>query len=102
LDGSTGVCALLSADESVGGFHGNGADGVFSQVLGDFEDEAIAAGFDFEGVEDLGEFFVKLREEGGAKMVRCDTKNKKTRIQLGPMTAAASSPSSAPHNPPFR
>jgi hypothetical protein len=70
LDGSTGIGALLAADESVGGFHGDGADGVFSEMLGDFEDEAFSLGFDFEGVEDLGEFFVKLQwREGSVRFV---------------------------------
>eukprot|EP01083_Nonionella_stella_P273711 928758_1 len=66
LDGLAGVVALLAADESVGGLHGDGADGVLSQVLGDLEDEALAGGFDFEGVEDLGKLLVELNIDNGS------------------------------------
>ena len=69
LDGSTGVGALLAADESVGGLHGDGADGVFSEVLGYLEDETVSGGFDFEGVENLGELLVELLERRGGEIV---------------------------------
>jgi peptide chain release factor 1 len=58
-DGGASVNDLLAADETTGRVHGNGADSVLTQVLGDLEDEAAALGLllalgklDLEGVQD--------------------------------------------------
>ena len=59
-NGSTSVGNLLSTDKTFSTVHGNGSYGVLSQMLGDFEDETVASGFDLKGVENLGEFFVEL------------------------------------------
>jgi peptide chain release factor 1 len=62
LDGGARVDDLLATYETVGTVHGNGADGVLSQVLGNLEDESAALGLglalgelDFESVQDRGE-----------------------------------------------
>jgi hypothetical protein len=61
-DGGTGVDDGLATDKTLGTVHGNAADGVLTEVLGDLEDEAatlrlgLALGkLDVEGVEDGGE-----------------------------------------------
>jgi hypothetical protein len=64
LDGGTGINTLLTTDKTVGGLHGNGTDGVLSQVLGDLEDKTITFGFNLKGIENLGEFFIELKERG--------------------------------------
>jgi hypothetical protein len=33
-------------------------------VLGDLEDKTIAFGFNLKGIENLGEFFIELKERG--------------------------------------
>lgn len=59
LDGGTSVDDLLSSDETGGGVHGNGSDGVLTQVLGDLEDElslgSATLELDLEGVQDRGQ-----------------------------------------------
>lgn len=62
LDRSPSVQHLLTADKTTGRVHGNGADSVFTQVLGDLENEAAALGLllalgelDLEGVQDGGQ-----------------------------------------------
>ena len=40
-DGSSSVVDSLSSDKSLGGVHGDGSDGVLSQMLGDLEDESV-------------------------------------------------------------
>lgn len=45
LDGGAGVLDGLAADHALSGLHGNGADGVLSQVGGDFEDDPGGWGF---------------------------------------------------------
>jgi hypothetical protein len=68
LDGSPGVDALLSADETIRTFHGNGTDGVLSEMLGDLQDETLASllHLDLKGIEDLWEFFIKLHIDDGS------------------------------------
>jgi hypothetical protein len=51
-DGGTSVDDLLSTDETLGTVHGNGTDGVLSQVRGNLEDETTTVEvLDLEGVE---------------------------------------------------
>ena len=53
LDGGTRVDHLLTADETLGTVHGNGADRVLTQVGGDLEDETTTVEVDnLECVED--------------------------------------------------
>ena len=40
-DGSSGVVDNLASDESLGGVHSDGSDGVLSQMLGNFENESV-------------------------------------------------------------
>ena len=66
LNGSSGIRTLLSTDKTVGGLHGNGTYGVFSKMLGYFENKTFASFFnlDFKGVENLGELLIELLGEG--------------------------------------
>ena len=55
-NGGTGVEDLLATDETLCTVHCNGADGVLSQVGGDFKDESAAVEvLDLESVENRGE-----------------------------------------------
>ena len=62
LDGGAGVLTDLTTDETVRGLHGNGTDGVLSEMLGDLKDEALGTigDLDLEGVENLGELLIEL------------------------------------------
>lgn len=51
----TGVSHGLSADQTIGGLHGNGAHLVATQVLGDLEHDANVTVEHLEGVEDAGQ-----------------------------------------------
>ena len=61
-DRSTGVLHLLASDETLGGLHTDGADGVLTQVLGNLEDEAGRAGGNghLKGVQDGGKVTIEL------------------------------------------
>ena len=53
--------SLQAAFQAVGGVHGDAADGVFADVLLDFDDEFTAVGaLDAQGVVDAGEVFLLL------------------------------------------
>ena len=54
-DGITGVNDGLAANETLGTVHGNGADGVLTEMLGNLEDEAGIVVLDLKGVEDGGQ-----------------------------------------------
>ena len=66
LDWRSGVDDWLSADETLRSVHGDGPDGVLSQVLGHLQDEPGLAALHVEGVEDLGEALVELHVNDGA------------------------------------
>merc|ERR1719447_1871407 len=51
LDWGTSVKDRLTTDQTFGGIHSNGTDGVLSQMLGDFEDQSGFTAFDFKGVQ---------------------------------------------------
>ncbi len=68
LDGEASVDDLLATDETLGTLHGNGTDGVLTEVLGDLENETTATLdiLDLEGVEDGGELLgVELDVDDG-------------------------------------
>jgi len=64
-DGLLCVDHALTSYKTFCGIHGNGADCVLSQVLGDFEDETDLVALDLEGVEDGGQVAVELHVNDG-------------------------------------
>jgi hypothetical protein len=52
-DRQAGIGDRLSADETIGTVHRNGADGLVTQMLGDLEHEAVLVIEDLERIEDL-------------------------------------------------
>jgi hypothetical protein len=67
LNRSSSIFAILATDKSVGGFHGNGTDGVLSKMLCDLENETIAAyDFDLKSVENLRKFLIELNINDGS------------------------------------
>jgi hypothetical protein len=65
-DRSAGVDDFLAADQTFGRIHGDGADGVFTQMLRHFENQAVAAKVQgFQRVQDLRQF-VELHVDDGA------------------------------------
>ncbi len=67
-DRLAGVAHGLTANEAFGGVHGDGADGVLTQVLGDFEHQALAGSLvdGFQGVQDRRQFAGELDVDDGA------------------------------------
>ena len=51
--GRTGVVNNLTADQTFGRVHGDRADGVFTEVLRNFENEAVAEIVGFQRVQNL-------------------------------------------------
>ena len=72
LNGSSRVRALLSTDETIGTFHGNGTDRVLTEMLSDLKDETLVSlgYFDLESVENLWELLVKLHVDNGSNDLR--------------------------------
>ena len=64
-NGGTGIDNFLSADESFGGVHGDGADSGVSEMLGDFEDESVLDALHFECVEDGWDLTFELHVDDG-------------------------------------
>lgn len=64
-NGGTGIDNFLSADESFGGVHGDGADSGVSEMLGDLEDESVLDALYFEGVEDGWDLTLELHVDDG-------------------------------------
>ena len=65
-DGSAGVDAALSADETFGTVHGNRADGRLAQMLRHFQHQTRLAALHFEGVENRRQLAIKLDIDDGA------------------------------------
>ena len=65
LDGVAGIDHFLAAHRAVGGVHGDGAHGLFTQMLGHFENQPPAFDLGFQGVENGGEFPLKLHVHHG-------------------------------------
>jgi hypothetical protein len=53
-DGRTSVIDALTTDKALSGLHGNGTDGVLTQVLGNLKDKALRGTINLESVEDGG------------------------------------------------
>merc|ERR1712141_970685 len=65
-DGVSSVVDNLATDETLGTVHGNGSDGVLSQVLGNLQDELGCPVLDLESVEDLREAIFELDVNNGS------------------------------------
>ena len=65
-DRRAGVGALLAADQTLGGVHRDGADGVLAEVLGDLEHQAVAAVLGLERVQDRRQMILELHVDDGA------------------------------------
>src|SRR5690606_29793929 len=57
----------LSANETFGGVHGDGAHGVFAQVLRDFQNQAVAVIVRLERIQNGGKLTVELHVDDGAR-----------------------------------
>merc|ERR1740123_2985867 len=64
-DGESLILNNITPDKTLGTVHGNGPDGVLSEVLGDLQDELGLPADDGEGVEDLREPIVELDVHDG-------------------------------------
>merc|ERR1711988_1808254 len=64
-DGVAGVVDNLATDETLGTVHGDGSDGVLSQVLGDLQDELGGSVLNLQGVKNLWESIFKLNVDNG-------------------------------------
>ena len=61
-----GVGDLLATDQAFGRVHGNGAHGVFAEMLGNFEHEAVAPVVGFKRVQDRRQVIVELHVDDSA------------------------------------
>ncbi len=61
-----GIGHFLAAHQTLCGVHGDGPDGVFSEVLGHFEDQPVAVVLGFERVEDGWQIIVERHVDDGA------------------------------------
>ena len=61
-----GIGDFLTAHQAFGRIHGDGANGIFAQMLRDFENEAIALVRRLEGVQNLRQLPVELHVDDGA------------------------------------
>ena len=65
-DGVAGVSDLLATDETLGGLHSDGTDGLLTHVGGDLKDEALSGqGLALQSVKDLGELAIELDVDNG-------------------------------------
>merc|ERR1719423_488704 len=64
-DGVASVIDDLASDQTLGTVHGDGSDGVLSQMLGDLQDELGLTVLDLEGIENLWESFIELDVNDG-------------------------------------
>jgi hypothetical protein len=65
-DGGTGVLHRLATDQTFSTVHGNGADGVLSQVLSDLKNQTTVEVLDLEGVKNRRKLaLVKLDVDNG-------------------------------------
>ena len=70
LDRRAGVVHRLAAGEAFGRVHGDAADGVLAELLGDFENEPVALILGLERVQDLGQVALELDVDDGADDLR--------------------------------
>ena len=66
VDRIAAVGDLLAAHQSFGRVHGDGADRVLAQMLGDFEHQPVAAVVGLERIEDFRQMAVELHVDDGA------------------------------------
>ena len=66
LDLVAGRAHLLAAGQALGRIHGDGADDILAEVLGDLEHQAVAVVFGLERREDRGEVAIKGHIDHGA------------------------------------
>ena len=52
----------MSTYETIGRLHGNGADGILSQVLGHLKDKTVTLTFDLERIENFGKLLIELQK----------------------------------------
>ena len=70
-DRSAGVGDLLTANQTFGRVHGDGADSVFAEVLGNFENETVAVVVGFQRVQNRRQFaFFESNVDDGADDLR--------------------------------
>ncbi len=69
-DRLAGVHDLLAPHQTFGDVHRDGADGVFAQVLGDFEDEAIAMVLRLERVQNGWQLVGEMHVDDSARHLR--------------------------------
>ena len=62
---SSGIGDLLSTDQTFGTVHGNGPDGILSQMLGNLKYQPWRTVCHVQGVENLGEAFIELNVDDG-------------------------------------
>ena len=55
LNRAAGISNGLAADKTLGTVHGNGTDGVLTEMLGNFEDKAGVAALDLKSVKNVGQ-----------------------------------------------
>jgi len=59
-NGVTGVQNGLASNDSLGGVHSNGSDGVLSHMLGDLEDQSVLSALHLESVQNWGSIAIEL------------------------------------------
>ena len=69
-DRGAGVGDVLAADEAFGNVHGDAAHGVFAEMLGHFENQAVAVVGGFERVQDLRQMAFEFDVDDGADDLR--------------------------------
>jgi hypothetical protein len=66
LDWGFGVNTYLAANETIGGVHSNGTNGVLSKMLGDLKNNADIVILNLKSVQDRWELAIKLNVNNGA------------------------------------
>jgi hypothetical protein len=69
-DRRAGIGHGSAAHQTFGRVHGDGADGVFTQVLGNFQNQALAVVGGFQSVQNRGQLAVELHVHDGADDLR--------------------------------
>ena len=69
-DRGAGVKDVLTADQAFGRVHGDGAHGVLTEMLRDFENQALAAVLGLKRVQDRWQMILELHVDDGADDLR--------------------------------
>ena len=64
---AAGIVDGLTADETVGGVHRDGAHGTLTQMLGDFENQRLAVVLGVQGVQNRGQLGFELDVDDRAR-----------------------------------